>query len=110
MARRRSYRYNLPRTVADIVQAVCADYTRRENAIKYSAITGPTLARYVELNAAIDTALEGVEAGIREELLRDIASGRGYDASCIAAMMAKNTYYARKNKVVHDIARGLSLM
>jgi hypothetical protein len=110
MARRRSYRYNLPRTVADIVQAVCADYTRRENAIKYSAITGPTLARYVELNAAIDTALEGVEAGIREELLRDIGHGKGYENSMIAPLMAKNTYYIRKRKVVLDIARGLSLV
>jgi hypothetical protein len=110
MARKRSYRCNLPRTVADIVQALCADYARRENAIKFSAITGPTLARYVELNAAINTALEGVEAGIREDLLHDIASGRGYDASCIASIMAKNTYYARKNKVVREIARGLSLM
>lgn len=110
MARRRGYRYNLPKSVADIVQAVCADYARRERAIKYSAITGPTLARYLELNTAVDIALNGVEAGIRAELLRDIGSGHGYDASRICVLMAKNTYYARKCKVVYDIARGLSLL
>lgn len=110
MARRRNYRYTLPHAVADITQALCADYARRENAIKFSAITGPMLARYVELNAAIVTALDGVEAGIRDQLLDDIACGRGYESSPLAAQMAKNTYYARKQKVLTTIAKELWLI
>lgn len=110
MGRRKKYRHNLPASVANVVKSICADYGRREEAIKFSAITGPVLARYVELNAAIDTALEAVEAGIREQLLADIASGTGYENSNLAALMAKNTYYSRKEKVVREIARGLALI
>lgn len=110
MGRRKKYRHNLPASVANVVKSICADYGRREEAIKFSAITGPVLARYVELNAAIDTALEAVEAGIREELLADIASGTGYENSKLAALMAKNTYYERKKRVVTLMARKLALI
>ena len=110
MSKKRAYKYSVPTGVAIIVQGLCADYARRERAIKYSAITGPLLARYVEINAAIDTALEGVEPGIREELLRNIGSGCGYDASDLCVLMSKNTYYARKRKVIVAIAHGLWLI
>lgn len=109
MGRRRK-RQTMPATTANVVKALCADYARRENAIKFSAITGPTLARYVELNAAIVKALESVETGIREGLLDDIATGRGYENSKLAPLMAKNTYYERKQKVLFTIARELWLI
>lgn len=110
MGRRKKVKQRLPETVANVAKSLCADYARRENAIKYSAITGPVLARYVELNAAVNTALEGMEAGIREELLDDIAKGRGYEASTLATLMAKNTYYARKQKVLLALAKELALI
>ena len=110
MRRKRKYRGDIPASVAELIRSLCADYERRENAIKFSAITGPVLARYVELNAAIDTAMCGVEAGIREDLLADIGSGRGYEASALCMVMAKNTYYKRKEKVIKDIARELALI
>lgn len=109
MGRRRK-KQMMPATAANVVKALCADYARREHAIKFSAITGPTLARYVELNAAIVTALDGVEAGIRDQLLDDIACGRGYENSKLAPLMAKNTYYERKQKVLFTIARELWLI
>lgn len=110
MRGKRKYRGDLPASVTMLVKALCADYMRREEAIKFSAITGPVLARYVELNAAIDTALETVESGIREGLLADIGSGRGYEGSDLADVMAKNTYYKRKEKVIKAIARELALI
>ena len=111
MARQRMYfKWEIPSSVVDIVKTVCADYDRRERAIKYSAITGAVLARYVELNAIIDKALDDVEIGIRRYLLDDIQLGRGYDSSQASPFLAKNTYYQRKRKLIHDIARGLSLI
>ena len=104
------YRWEIPTGVVAIVKSVCADYERRERAIKYAAITGTVIERYVELNAVIDTALESVELGIRRELLRDIQLGRGYDFSGASPFLAKNTYYQRKRKLIHDIAQGLSLI
>jgi hypothetical protein len=100
----------MPRTIVEIVQAVCADYDRREAAIKYSAISGPVLKTYVDMNAAIEKALTCVEAGIRYELLYDIGRRTGYDVSTLADRMAKGTYYQRKGQVISAIARALALI
>ena len=111
MARYRTYfKWEIPSGVVAIVKAVCADYERRERAIRYSNITGEVLSRYVELNAVIDNALEEVEIGIRRDLLEDIREGRGYDFSATSPFLAKNTYYQRKRKLIHDIAEGLFLI
>ena len=93
-----------------IVEAVCADYERREPAIKYSNITGDTLEQYVELNSAVDTGLEAIEPGVRHFMLDDICNGRGYDYSFASQYMAKNSYYTRKKKIVFDIAKSLHLI
>ena len=111
MARPKMYfKWEIPTSVVDIVKMVCADYDRRERMIKYSTITGAVLAKYVELNAIIDKALEDIEIGIRRDMLEDIQQGRGYEFSAASPFLAKNTYYQRKRKLIHDIARGLSLI
>ena len=111
MARQKMYfKWEIPTSVVDIVKTVCADYGRRERMIKHSTITGDVLARYVELNAVIDKALEDVEVGIRDAMLEDIHKGRGYDFSAASPFLAKNTYYLRKRKLIHDIAEGLHLI
>lgn len=111
MSRQKIYfKWEVPKTVVDIVKTICADYERREYLIKYSAITGTVLERYIELNAIIDKALEDVEIGIRRDLLKDISCERGFDRSYISLCIGKNTYYRRKRKLVHDIAEGLSLI
>lgn len=111
MSRQKMYfKWDIPTSVVDIVKTVCADYDRRERMIKHSAITGAVLERYVELNSVIDRALEDVEVGIRRSMLGDIQKGRGYDFSAASPFLAKNTYYQRKRKLIHDIAQGLSLV
>lgn len=104
------FKWEIPTSVVDIVKTVCADYDRRERAIKHSNITGPVLAKYIELNSVVDRALNDVEAGIRRSLLEDITEGRGYDFSEASSYLAKNTYYMRKRKLIHDIAEGLELI
>ncbi len=111
MSRQKMYfKWEIPTSVVDIVKMVCADYDRRERMIKYSTITGAVLEKYVELNAIIDKALEDIEIGIRRDMLEDIQQGRGYEFSAASPFLAKNTYYQRKRKLIHDIARGLSLI
>ena len=98
MAREKMYfSWEIPTSVVCMVNAICADYERRERAIKYSNITGAVLERYIELNSVID-------------LLRDIAEGRGYTRSPTQCVVSKNTYYRRRRKLIHDIAKELSLL
>lgn len=111
MARQRLYyKYEIPPLVVEIVKALCADYDRRERAIRYAAITGAVLARYVELNGAIDAALADLDPELRRGMLEDISLGRGYNLSMISPYLAKNTYYYKKRKLIHDIALQLALL
>lgn len=111
MARKKTYfDWEIPSGVVSVVNALLADYERRERAIKYSNITGATLARYVELNSVIDRALDDIEAGLRSDILRDIADGRGYTRSPAQCVVSKNAYYRRRRKLIHDVAKGLSLL
>ena len=107
---RTRYKYEIPCAVVEIVRGLCADYERRENAIKFSSIVGDVLERYVELNRAIDRALEQIEVGQRGHLIEDVAEGRGYNASMCSVRFAKNTYYERKRKFIHDVAKELFLI
>lgn len=104
------YCYEIPTSVVKIVVTVCADYDRRENAIKYSNVTGDVLDTYVNLNNTINAALEEIEIGIREPLLRDIGKRCGYDTSQACFCISRGAYYRRKRKLIHDIAIGLNLI
>lgn len=104
------YQFKLPSTVVNIVKTLCADYNRREQAIKRGNVTGAVLDRFVELNAVIDTALEEIEVGIRKEILYDIQYNRGYDFSPVSYCIAKNSYYKRKKKIIYDIAKNLAFI
>lgn len=106
---REGFEWDIPHGVVEIVRAVCADYKRREHMIKFSSITGEVLAEYMRLNAIIDEALTSAEAGIRGSLLADIGRGRGYDYSPASPYIAKNTYYSRKRRIIHDIAQKMNL-
>ncbi len=111
MAREKMYySWEIPASVVVVVNAICADYDRRERAIKYKAITGEVLERYIELNNAVDKALTEVETGLRQTLLQDISAGRGYTRSPAQCVVSKNAYYRRRRKLIHDIAIDLSLL
>ena len=111
MAREKMYfSWEIPTSVVGMVNALCADYERRARAVRSSSVTGAVLETYVQLNAVIDEALEEVEVGIRKDLLRDISEGRGYARSGAQLQVSKNTYYRRRRKLIHDIAKLLSLL
>lgn len=111
MARRKIYyKWELPCAVVEIVRGICADYDRRENAIKYSNVTGGVLERYVELNSAVDAALEDLEVGLRKDMIEDVALNRGYDFSRCSTYVSKCTYYNKKRKLIYDIAERLFLV
>jgi uncharacterized membrane-anchored protein len=104
------FKWDIPTSIVDIVKAICADYDRRERTIKFGTISGAVLERYIELNNAVDKALQDVEIGLRNYLLSDIRYNRGYDYSDAQEIIAKNTYYNRKRKLIHDIAIELKLL
>lgn len=111
MARKRMFfKHEIDSRVVQIVNAIIADYDRRENLIKYSTVTGPVLDRLVELNAIVDRALEDIEPGMRRDIVQDITFGRGFYKSNCCVMMEKNTYYRRRRKLVHDIAVEMHLI
>jgi hypothetical protein len=107
---RTRYRYEIPKTVVDIVIGICADYERRELAIKHSNITGQTLDRYIELNEAVEYALGMCDSRVREYLLEDVAEERGYDFSQCSCLVAKNTYYEAKRRLIYEIAKKMCLL
>ncbi len=107
---RENFEWEVPAGVVEIVRAICADYRRREHMIKFSSISGDTLAEYIRLNEIVDSAIGNAEKGIRGSLLADIVRGKGYDSSMASPYLAKNTYYARKRKIVYDIAVQLRLV
>lgn len=104
------YSWEIPTSVVRMVAAICADYERRDKVIRYSSTTGAVLDRNVELNAAVDSALDEVEVGVRNDILHDISEGIGYNRSAVACMMSKDAYYRRRRKLVHDIAVNLALL
>ena len=106
----RAYKYRVPGNIADIVCAVFADHVRREQELARGELAPDVLAKYGELSAAVELALECVEENIRKDILCDIAEGRGYEASMLAPIMAKNTYYERKREVICGLARILTLI
>lgn len=99
----------IPRSVTEIVRAICADYPRRQRMIS-DGEGGDAEKECRRINAAVDAALAEVEVGVREILLLDIACGRGYDYSMASAIMVKSSYYRRRNKLIRDIARQMNLL
>lgn len=111
MAKPKKYlKWEIPTSVVEIVKAICADYDRRERVIKFGSVTGATLERYVELNGAVNDALQDIEVGLRSTILKDIQQGRGYYFSAAQDLICKSGYYNRKRKLIYDIAISLSLL
>ena len=100
----------MPGSVVEVVRGVCADYERRENAIKYSSITGAVLERYIELNGAVENAASEFAADLRRNIIDDVADNTGYDFSQCSAVMSRKTYYQKKRKFIHDVAEKLFLI
>ena len=111
MPRKKIYdRWEIPYGVVQIVCSVCCDYSRRDKAISYCTESCSVLDEYRRLNGIIDNALGEIEVGVRSVIFDDIKLSRGYMCSPCSALLAKNTYYNRKRKLIHDIAVGLNLI
>lgn len=104
------YNYELPSSVVKIVRAQCADFKRKEDALKSGAVKGEILLSYSVTNAAIKKALDTIEEPCREFFLSDIAENRGYDKSKSQWLLSHNAYYARKRKAIYDVAKFLLLI
>lgn len=101
----------LPRGVAQIAKAICADYDRRARALHAGIVDEKVRTTYTRLNAAVDEALSEIEEPfIRDELLRDMVARRGYDRSRAQVYICLNSYYARRRKVLYLVAKAASLI
>ena len=111
MARRKFYcNWEIPTSVVRIVYSICADYDRREKAIKLATAAPDAIEQMKLLNLAVDMALEQIEPAIRRDILSDISDGRGYNKSVCCVIMEKNTYYRRRRKLIYDIAVSMKLL
>lgn len=106
---------NIPKDVKEQIQSICAGYNRRKRVAsqRMAMITAPPseeLVAFMRWNERIDKALAFIESGVRAYILNDIANGKGYWTSMAAPFMAYNTYYARKNKALENLAKEFNLM
>ena len=98
----------IPVTVERIVDALCADYDRRRNAISGGGLESDTDEFYRELNSAIEESVsESCEEGIRAEMLRDLKLRRGYNRSMMYGI-SEGAYKRRKRLAKYIIARRLN--
>lgn len=102
--------YRIPKTVVQIVRAHCADYERREYALKNIVLPPETEESYRRTNEIIREALLPCEEQLRKDILNDIADCRGYDKSRTAVTISYHAYYRRKTKAIFDIAKKLNLI
>ena len=111
MARTKKYfNYEIPKGIVEIVKAICADYVRRDRALRWDELNDGVRFEYLRLNGAIEGALGIIDTSSRLDMIGDIAQGRGYEFSPCSPFLAKNTYYQRKRQIVHDIAVNLGLL
>ena len=110
MGRKLKTRWDIPHSIVKIVTMICADYDRRRIAIEFASEPDAVISEYKRLNGIVDDALAEIDEGIRRVLLVDVSIGRGYDFSPASPFMARGTYYQRKCKLVHDIAKGMMLV
>lgn len=103
-------RYELPHGVVKIVSAQCADFSRREKAIREGSLPDEILAAYIQVNDAISKALSDIEEICREGFLQDIAENRGYEKSNLGMIFSSRAYYNRKRKAIYEIAKRLKLI
>ena len=101
----------LPRGVAQIAKAICADYDRRARALHAGIVDEKVRTTYTRLNAAVDEALLRIdEPMIRRALLQDMVLRRGYDRSEAQPFICENSYYARRRHVLYLVAEYTSLV
>lgn len=100
----------LPPEVRQVVVALCADYDRRERALRCHSATPDVLSLYETLNRGIDRAIAEIcEARICTDMRRDIGAKRGARRTPLY-FMSEGTYKRRKRDTQHRIAETLHLL
>lgn len=95
-------------SVIRIVNALYADYERREKEIRSGK---NRINRFCELNNTLKASVElTCEASVRDGMLFDLCHDIGYEKSSLAMMMSHKTYYARKKAAKLEAARRLGLI
>ena len=108
MGRRRIYQhYDVPGTVASMVQAMIQDYPRRQKLIDTD---GCISEEWIRLNSVIAEVINSHEPMLSSIILSDIIQCRGYDSSKASILASKNLYYNLKHKLIEDIARKCNLI
>ena len=100
----------MPSGLDAVIIALCADYSRRAEAIVSGSVPYNVIMEYRFLNYRIMNAAIEI-AGTRDAALfiKDIGDNTGYAASELWVLSEK-VYKCRKKEVKDNIARRLSLM
>jgi hypothetical protein len=94
-----------------IAKAICADYERRRTAASRKDTTDEVKRALNDFNAIVDEALLSVqEEGLRKEILRDMIERRGWERSNAQMYICENSYYARRRRVLYQVALGMHLI
>lgn len=108
MGRKRIYQhYDVPGTVASMVQAMIQDYPRRQKLIDSEGCIAEEWAR---LNSVIAEVINSHEPMLSSIILSDIIQCKGYDSSKASIIASKNLYYSLKHKLIQDIAEKCKLI
>ena len=112
MGRRRIYQhYEVPGTVALMVNAMIQDYPRRKRLIEYSSAPSEDVRNIcLQMNSVIDASINDCEPLLSAIIISDIISCRGYDRSEATGIASKNLYYRVKQKIIEEIAEKLHLV
>lgn len=96
----------LPKTVFDVVSAICADYDRRKNV----CLSESVVAKCNELNHIVDDSLLIIDVGLRRIIMEDVKANRGYRYSMASTMCSPKYYYKTKRMFVKKIAQDMYLI
>lgn len=111
MGRHKEFWPTLPHGVQMIVKAVCADYDRRRKLATRKDTPEDVKSALNDFNALVDDALMSVqEEGLRKEILRDMIERRGWERSNAQLYICENAYYARRRRVLYQVAVGMHLI
>ena len=101
----------MEKSVDMLVVALCADYWRREEAVRARSVSHRTEMEYRYYNFNIfDAAAEVVGEHFAEGYIGDIGERRGYAVSELADHCCEKSYKMRKFAVKKNIAERLHLI
>ena len=99
-----------PDSLDKLVVALCADFKRRDDAVKNDNASKRSIMEYVYLNERImDAASEICSSGFALHFINDIATSTGYVNSNVK-YICESAYKKNKKLIKYNIARKLHLI